>query len=196
MANGVGRVRTNCSDSASRRTTGGRSCRWSQKYWHKNCQLKKLRRETIPTGTYMCFTGRRFRLELSGSCLLTGHGSDLHHIREAREHLAHAILEQRRHALSLRTRRDVGNPRPLLNQALDLWGRYQQLIQPYPPTIAALGPLLATCLTPDRLVELEIRAIWHPQRIERRRPIGLPQFLVLGRRGMIGRLALLAQRPR
>jgi len=48
MASGAARVRTNCSGSTSPPMTGGNSYRWSQKHYAKNCQLKKLRRETIP----------------------------------------------------------------------------------------------------------------------------------------------------
>ena len=60
-ASGVGRVRTHCSVSASRRTTGGRSCRWIRKYWRKNCQLKKLWCESIPDRP----------ISLSGGCYET-----------------------------------------------------------------------------------------------------------------------------
>jgi hypothetical protein len=48
MASGAARVCTNCSGSTSPPMTGGNSYRWSQKHYAKNCQLKKLRRETIP----------------------------------------------------------------------------------------------------------------------------------------------------
>src|SRR6266446_7417532 len=47
-ASGAVRVRTNCSGSASRPTTGGSCYRWNQKNYAKNCQLRNLQRETIP----------------------------------------------------------------------------------------------------------------------------------------------------
>src|SRR5437879_5731656 len=48
MASGAVLVRTNCLGSVSPLTTGGSCDRWSQKNCAKNCQLKKLRRETMP----------------------------------------------------------------------------------------------------------------------------------------------------
>src|SRR5215471_12313620 len=48
MASGAVLVRTNCLGSVSPLTTGGSCYRWSQKNCAKNCQLKKLRRETMP----------------------------------------------------------------------------------------------------------------------------------------------------
>ncbi len=53
---------------------------------------------------------------------------DLVHIRDPRQHLQHPILQQRRHALLLRTRRHLRNPRPLLNEPLDLRRRHQLLV--------------------------------------------------------------------
>src|SRR5215470_1390087 len=70
--------------------------------------------------------------------LFTGHGLDLGHIGDPRQHLQDPILHQRRHALLLRTRRHLRNPRPLLNQPLDLRRRHQQLVQPHPPPIPPL----------------------------------------------------------
>jgi len=46
---GVGQARTNSSGSPSPPTTGGSCDRWTRTYYAKNCQRKKLRRETIPT---------------------------------------------------------------------------------------------------------------------------------------------------
>src|SRR5712691_4674702 len=37
----------------------GHSCRWIQKYWRKNCQLKKLCGETIPCWATACVTRQR-----------------------------------------------------------------------------------------------------------------------------------------
>src|SRR5262249_10119816 len=122
--------------------------------------------------------------------LLTGNGLDLEHIRDPCEHLQHPILQQRRHAFLLRTRRHLRNPRPLLNQVLDLRRRHQQLVQPHPPPIP---PPAAPRTPPPPIPPPPPRP---PQRVKRRRPIGLPQLLPL-RRTRRGRdLARLAQRPR
>src|SRR5262245_50248328 len=48
MASGAVLVHTNCLGSVSPLTTGGSCYRWSQQNCAKNCQLKKLRRETMP----------------------------------------------------------------------------------------------------------------------------------------------------
>src|SRR6266436_6788942 len=65
-ASGAVRVRTNCSGSASRPTTGGSCYRWNQKHYAKNCQLRNLQRETIPVHGTSQADSSTFDLPLDG----------------------------------------------------------------------------------------------------------------------------------
>src|SRR5262245_26590234 len=121
---------------------------------------------------------------------LDADGADLLEVRDALDDLLDPVLEERRHPVAHRLLAEVLDRLALLDLALHLVGRDQELVDAHPALVTAV-PALAAAL---RTEELERRRVLDPEPLPGLEPVLLHELRELLLRRLVLVLAVLAER--